>query len=117
MNGARRRGGERPLSELFVSLRGEGRCGIELQWLTGGGARGREEDYTGSQVAGGGGRPGGGGSLEVALGVEEDGACGVGQPGCVSPTGGGSPEAAIRVEEDGTRKFGRMTASKSNHRS
>jgi hypothetical protein len=57
------------------------------------------------------------GSLEVVLGVEEDGASGVGQPGCVSPTGGGSPEAAIRVEEDGTRKFGRMTASKSNHQS
>jgi hypothetical protein len=113
MNGARR--GEGPLSELFVSLRGEGRCGIELQWLTEGGARGREEDCTGSQAAGGGGRPGGGGSLEVALGVDEDGAGGIEQLGCVSPTGGGSPEEAIRVEEDGTGKFGRMTASKSNH--
>jgi hypothetical protein len=36
------------------------------------------------------------------LGVEEDGAGGVGWPGHVGPSDGGTPEAALRVEENST---------------
>jgi hypothetical protein len=116
MNGAQRGGRRGYLSELLVSLRGEGWHQIKWRWLTGGGARGQEEDCTGSQAA----------SDQAAVAHQRRcsgskkmawataGGLGGRAVGGIGPTGGGSPEAVLGVEEEGARNFGKMSVSKSN---